>query len=86
MEHEAANTVPMSRVRRELSGIISRVAFGGERVEITRNNKRVAVILSPDDADLLRELEDRLDLEAAREALKDKRRFPLAEVKKELGL
>lgn len=43
----------------------------GERFVIVHNGQRVAAIISPGDLELLEELEDVIDLEAAREAEKD---------------
>jgi hypothetical protein len=39
-----------------------------------------------EDLELLQQLEDRIDLEAARKALKEPGRIPWAKVKKDLGL
>ena len=72
--------------RDQLSTIINRVAFGKERVVLTRRGKELAAVVPIEDVRLLEELEDRLDLEAAREALKEEGTISWEEVKAELGL
>jgi prevent-host-death family protein len=72
--------------RDQLSTIINRAAFGKERVVITRRGKELAAVVPMEDVKLLEELEDRLDLEAAREALKEEGTIPWDKVKAELGL
>ncbi len=72
--------------RDQLSTIINRAAFGKERVVLTRHGKELAAVVPIEDVRLLEELEDRLDLEAAREALKEEGTIPWEKVKAELGL
>ena len=72
--------------RDQLSTIINRAAFGKERVVLTRAGKELAAVVPIEDVKLLEDLEDRLDLEAAREALKEEGTIPWEKVKAELGL
>lgn len=72
--------------RDQLSTIINRAAFGKERVVLTRRGKELAALVPIEDVRLLEELEDRLDLETAREALKEEGTIPWEKVKAELGL
>jgi prevent-host-death family protein len=72
--------------RDQLSTIINRAAFGKERVVLTRRGKELAAVVPIEDVKLLEDLEDRLDLEAAREALKEEGTIPWEKVKAELGL
>ncbi len=72
--------------RDQLATIINRAAFGKERVVLTRRGKELAAVVPIEDVKLLEELEDRLDLEAAREALKEEGTIPWDKVKAELGL
>lgn len=65
------NRKAFSEARSDLTDIVNHVAFGHERYILTRNGKDVAAIISVDDLNLLEELEDKLDLEAARRADKD---------------
>ena len=51
-------TVPLSDVRSNLSAFVERVEATHERVTITRNGRRAAVLISPDDLDALVETLD----------------------------
>lgn len=51
--------------------LVSRVAYGRERVMVTRRGERVAALVPAEDMALLELLEDELDLSQAREALAD---------------
>ena len=57
------------QVRKRLTEIIDRAACGKERVILTRRGKAVAAIVSLEDVELLKALEDQIDLESARAAL-----------------
>ncbi|MGI8856022.1 MAG: type II toxin-antitoxin system Phd/YefM family antitoxin [Thermomicrobiales bacterium] len=75
--------------RRHFSEVINRVADEKERVVITRRGKAIAAIVPIEDAELLRDLEDRIDLADAEIALAEAREFgtiPWETVKAELGL
>ncbi len=63
--------LPASQVRTELADTLNRVAYGGERIVLHRRGKDVAVLVPLADLELLRALEDRLDNEAADEALRE---------------
>ncbi len=60
-----------SQLREDMATAINKVAFGGERIVLQRNNKDVAALVSVEDLNLLRELEDRADLAEIKKALKD---------------
>jgi prevent-host-death family protein len=62
------------------------LAQEGERVILHRNKKDVAAIVSMADLALLEALEDRMDLEAVREALKEPGSIPWEQVKADLRL
>lgn len=76
----------VTRVRQELADVLSRVAYAGDRIEIDRHGKTIAVLVSPEDARLLERLEDYLDVEAAKDALDEPGSIPWEKVKKDLGL
>ncbi|MFB3891965.1 MAG: type II toxin-antitoxin system Phd/YefM family antitoxin [Phycisphaerae bacterium] len=77
----------VSKARTEFAEIVNRVAYGGERITINRRGKAAAVLVSVEDAKLLESLEDAIDTEAARKALKERGKpIPLALLKKRLGL
>lgn len=75
-----------SSLREKLADTLNRVAYGGERIVLERRGQEVAALVSLEDLALLEELEDRVDLEAAREALKEPGSAPWHEVKERLGL
>ncbi len=79
-------TVEASQLRQGFSEALNTVAFAGERIAINRHGKRVAVLVSVDDLALLEALEDRLDVQLAKRALKEKGSIPWTKVKKSLGL
>lgn len=79
-------TLEASTLRQGISDALNRVAYTGERISIRRYGKPIAALVSVEDADLLDAFEDRLDLAAAKKALKEKGSIPWAEVKKRLGL
>ena len=80
-------TIAATALRSALSETLSRVTYQGERVLLERHGKPVAGLVSAEDLPLLEALEDRIDIKAAKAALKEKgRRIPLAELKKTLGL
>ena len=63
--------VTARELRNELSTVIGRVTFGGERVGITRNGKLTAVMLSVDDLEALEAFEMARDVEEYRVARRD---------------
>ena len=62
-------SISTAQARDQLSDIINRVAYGKERIALTRRGKPLVAIVPIEDVELLEELEDRHDLEAARAAL-----------------
>ncbi len=72
--------------RRTFSKTVNRVAFGRERIVLERRGEDVAAIVPVEDLVLLEEMEDRMDVEAAREALKERDSVSLEELKTKLGL
>lgn len=64
--------IPASEARVQFADIVNKVAFGGERIVLQRHGKDVAALVSIQDFRLLEELENRMDLDAAREALNEK--------------
>ena len=79
--------IAASEARLDFAEIVNKVAFGGERITLHRHGKDVAAIVSVEDLRLIESLEERMDLEAARAALKEKApRIPWSKLKEELGL
>lgn len=77
--------VASSAARNEFADIVNRAAYAGERVIVHRRKKPVAAVVPLSDLELLEQLEDRIDLEAARKRLKEPT-VPWTKIKKELGL
>ena len=75
-----------SEVRAHLSDTLSKVAYQGERVVITRSGKKFVALIPVHDLELLEALEDRMDIEDAKKALKEAGSVPWEKVKAELGL
>lgn len=79
--------LPASEARERLAHILNEVAYGHERYVLERHGKPVAVVISVDDFALLEELEDRIDVAAAKAALAEGGETEdWDEAKKELGL
>jgi prevent-host-death family protein len=75
--------------RDQLADALNRVAYRGERIIIERRGKSLAAVVPMEDLELLQALEDRIDLEEAREALAEAEgvgTVPWEQVKAELGL
>ena len=64
-------TISEVAARATFADLVSRVAYGGERVMVTRRGERVAALVPAEDIALLELLEYELDLSQAREALAD---------------
>lgn len=73
-------------VRESFAEYVSKVAFTGRRIVVKRHGRPRAAIVSIEDLELLRALEDRIDLKAALRALRTGKTSPWAKVKTDLGL
>lgn len=79
----------ISEARESFSTTVNRVAFGGERVVLTRHGRRVAAVVPIADLDLLESLEDARDLDEVRRALAEPTngdRVGWEDLKTQLGL
>lgn len=79
-------TVTTSEVRAHLSDMLSKIARKGNRIVVTRGGKKFAALVPLDDLEFLESLEDRMDIEDAKKALKEPGSVPWKTVKAELGL
>ena len=82
-------SMPVTAARDELSEVVNRVAYGKERICLTRHGKDVACVVSVEEARLLDLIEDHLDLSDARDALKELRErgaISWSDLKAELGV
>ena len=83
------DTVSIVEARAHFGDLVSRATLLNRRVFVTRHGKRIAALVSAEDAELLDAIEDRLDLEAVRKARRDiasHGTVPLIRLVKELGL
>lgn len=71
---------------KEFSMLLERALVTGERVMITRQGKPMGAIVPWEDVEILRALEDKIDGQAAKEALEEPGMLSLEDVKRELGL
>ena len=78
--------VTTSQARQNFSDIINRAAYAGERVLLHRRKRPIAAVVPIADLELLRKLEDQIDLEDARRALKEPRGKNAKQLRRELGL
>jgi prevent-host-death family protein len=80
----------LSEARSNFAEVVNRVSYGGERIVLGRRGRDMAVLISVEDLKLfdklLEEYEDRIDVEAAREALAEPGRVPWEKVKADLKL
>ena len=82
-----SNRLPASKAREKFADVLNEVAIRGERVMLHRHGKDVAALISAQDLELLEALEDRYDVELAREALAESdERIPWDKLKGELSL
>lgn len=78
-------TVTASKAREELSNWISTVSYGHKWVVLKRHGKAVVAMVTMADLRILRDLEDKIDLEAARAALAEPGETPWEVLKEKLG-
>lgn len=64
-------TKTIAQTRLDLSETVSRVLYQHERVIITRRGKPAAALVPVEDLELLKQLEDEIDLRDAKAALAD---------------
>jgi hypothetical protein len=79
-------TLDMTNARHIFSEIASRVIFAGERVCIRKNGKIAFAFVPIEDLELLEALEDKLDIDAAKAAMKHGKFTDLETVAKKLGI
>ena len=79
--------IAASEAREDFAETINQVVYRGERIVLHRRGKNLAAIVPIADLELLEALEDSIDVEAARKALKQRgRNIPLKKIKAQLGL
>lgn len=82
-----ATKISTAEARKNFADIVNKVAYGNESIVLTRRGQEVAAIVSMEELKLLRQIEDRIDIEDARKALLEPEdNIPAEDVWKQLGL
>ena len=61
--------ISTAEARKNFADIVNKVAYGKEPIVLTRRGKEVAALVSIDELELLRQIEDYIDIEDAKKAL-----------------
>lgn len=80
------STVSASKFRQQMHDLAARVAYQGERIGVENHGKPYFAVVSTEDLRMLEYLEDKIDLEKAREALKRNDFVDWEQAGEELGL
>lgn len=64
-------TTTTTEFRTHISDYLGRAQYGGERITVTQHGQPVAALISIQDLELLRAIEDRMDIAAADAALRE---------------
>ncbi len=83
------SSIPFSEARTHLTNIVNEVAYGGERIILTRKGKQLVAIIPLEDLRALEALENKIDLEDAKKVLRDVEKHGAVsweDIKRELGL
>lgn len=89
---KSVERISTTEARQNLSELVSKVAYGRERVILHRRENPLAALISMDELRLfemlLKEYEDRMDIEAALSALADEEdeEIPWKEAREDIGL
>ncbi|HBL55029.1 MAG TPA: type II toxin-antitoxin system Phd/YefM family antitoxin [Deltaproteobacteria bacterium] len=80
-------TISTASARKNFAEIVNQVAYGKEPVILTRRGKEVVALVSIEELELLKQIENHLDIEDAKKALAEAgENLPAEEVWKQLGL
>ena len=81
------SSIGVTRLRDSIPEVVERVRYEGERILVERHGKPVLAIVPVEDLELLRKVEDMLDILEADEAEAEPGPdIPLDEMKRRLGL
>jgi prevent-host-death family protein len=84
-----ATTITTAEAQEQFSELINQVVHNKDHVILTRRGKEVAAIIPLEDLALLQDLQNKYDLQAALDALKEAREkgsISLEKVKEEIGI
>ena len=80
-------TISTTDARKHFADIVNRVAYGRKSIILTRRGVEMAALVSMEEYDLLRKLEDFVDTEDARKAMAEQgENIPAGEFWSTLGL
>ena len=80
-------TISTADARKNFADIVNKVAYGKESIVLTRRGQEVAALISIDELELLKQIEDYIDIEDAKKALAEPGdNIPAQEFWKQLGL
>ena len=79
--------ISTAEARSGFAEVINRASFGKERFVLTRRGKKLVAIIPVEDLELLEEMEDRMDVAAAKASLAESdERVSYRDLRRELGL
>ncbi len=80
-------TISTADARKNFAEIVNKVAYGKESIVLTRRGQKIAALVTMDELELLKDIEDHLDIEDAKKALADPgKNISSLEVWKQLGV
>ncbi len=62
-------TISTAEARKNFADIVNKVAYGNEPIVLTRRGQEVAALVSINEFELLRQIEDYIDIEDAKKAI-----------------
>ena len=79
-------TITITKARGELAELFNKVAYGKERLWISKHGKKIALV-PVEDVEAIEAIENAIDLDLDRKAMSEPgRSIPLEELKRKLGL
>jgi prevent-host-death family protein len=81
--------ISVSEAREDFSEVVNQVCYTGERMILHRRGKDLVALVPVSDLEMLESLEDAMDTEAAKAAIKESKKkgsISWSKLKKELGL
>lgn len=80
-------TITTADARKNFADLVNKVAYGKEPVVLTRRGQEIAALISIEELQLLRKIEDHIDIKDAKKALEESaENISADEFWKELGL
>ena len=85
-EENVMSVLSITQAREHLGDCANQIAYKGERICVERNGKPAFAMVTVEDMELLETIEDKIDIDAAREALRRNDFVAWKKAKKQLGL